>query len=80
MSLLKQLLDKDFLSTEKDGKKEVIMKKEPDYLDGEKDFICIRKDYLLLLDDHFDGMYKKLQKYEEIFNKIKDFMEETDEQ
>ena len=78
MSLLKNLLDQDFLSMEKDGHKEVIVKKEPDYLDGEKDFICIRKDYLLLLDDHFEQQSKKIQKYEETFEKIKKFVEENE--
>lgn len=79
MSILKSLLEQDFLTIEEDGHKEVVVKKEPDYINDNKDYICIRKDYLLMLDNHFDDEIKALKKYKEAFEKIQKIMDEVDE-
>ena len=79
MSILKSLINADCLTTEESGSSEVVVKKEYNGMDSEKDFICIRKDYLLLLDEHIDSQIKELKQYEGAFNKIKNCMQEIDE-
>ena len=87
MNLLKSLSVQDFISQKNEsGEVEVLVKMlyEPSYHynapDGRNQYVCIRKDFLLMLNDMFNDTEKKMNKYKEIVDKMKNVMEELNEQ
>lgn len=85
MNYLKNLAEQDFVSNKTDNNVEVLVKKlyEP-LMSGndinKSEYICIRKDFLLIMNDMFNNTEQKLNQYKEIVDKMKNVMEELNEQ
>lgn len=77
MNYLKNLAEQDFCSNTTDnGEVEVLVKKlyEPIPVGNDpnkSEYICIRKDFLLTINDMFNDREKELIKCEETLNKIR---------
>jgi len=84
MNYLKNLAEQDFCSQKSsDGEVEILVKKlyEPVSVgndENKNEYICIRKDFLLILNDMFNDREKELNEYREKINKLKKFIEEND--
>lgn len=80
MNYLKNLAEQDFWSQKSnDGEVEVLVKKlyEPILVDNDpnkSEYICIRKDFLLTINDMFNDREKELKEYEEIVGKIRNII------
>jgi hypothetical protein len=80
MNYLKNLAEQDFCSQKsKDGNIEVLVKKlyEP-FSDGydpnKNEYICIRKDFLLTINDMFNDREQELNEYKKIVDKIRNII------
>ncbi len=80
MNYLKNLAEQDFCSQKSsDGEVEVLVKKlyEPILVGNDpnkSEYICIRKDFLLTINDMFNDREKELKEYEEIVDKIRNII------
>ena len=71
MNFLKNLAEQDFVSeTGSDDVIEVLVKKEYNPIDNTKEYICIRKDYLMILNDMFNDTEEALKKAEKQLKQI----------
>ena len=71
MNFLKNLAEQDFVSeTGSDDVIEVLVKKEYNPVDNTKEYICIRKDYLMILNDMFNDTEEALKKAEKQLKQI----------
>lgn len=81
MNYLKNLAEQDFCSQKSsDGEMEVLVKKlyEPILVGNDpnkSEYICIRKDFLLTINDMFNDREKELKEYEEIVDKIRNIID-----
>ena len=76
MNFLKNLAEQDFVSeTGSDDVIEVLVKKEYNPVDNTKEYICIRKDYLMILNDMFNDREKELNKLEKQLKNIREILD-----
>ena len=77
MNFLKNLAEQDFVTEAgKDNVIEVLVKKEYDPVDSTKEYICIRKDYLMILNDMFNDREKELERVEKQLKQIEKIINE----
>lgn len=80
MNYLKNLAEQDFCSQKSsNGEVEVLVKKLYEPIPAGNDtnkseYICIRKDFLLTINDMFNNREKELKGYKEIVGKIRNII------
>lgn len=75
MNLLKNLAESDFVSQkDSSGQLDVMVKKEYCPSDNTKEYICIRKDYLMILNDMFNDREEELNRVKKQLNDIREII------